>query len=108
MQRRRLTFTVWLLWCGVHVAATVVIFSVLAGVRYSLGYSLDRGWWPSAAIVVLFTPVSGFVLALMNVESFNRKIPDHFCKTCGYDLTGNVTGRCSECGGRLDSADPAD
>jgi hypothetical protein len=23
-----------------------------------------------------------------------------FCPTCGYDLTGNVSGTCPECGGR--------
>lgn len=23
---------------------------------------------------------------------------DHFCRQCGYDLTGNVSGRCPECG----------
>ena len=23
---------------------------------------------------------------------------DYTCPVCGYDLTGNLTGRCSECG----------
>jgi hypothetical protein len=27
-----------------------------------------------------------------------RRIPLHCCHKCGYDLTGNVTGRCPECG----------
>lgn len=26
------------------------------------------------------------------------RIPPGHCKTCGYDLTGNVSGKCSECG----------
>jgi hypothetical protein len=26
-----------------------------------------------------------------------RYVPGH-CRSCGYDLTGNVTGRCPECG----------
>ena len=102
MQRKRVTISVWLTWCGIHVAATLVIFSVVAGVRYALGYSVGLQSLPSAVIVVLFAPISGFVLALAHVERFNTKIPDHYCKTCGYDLTGNVTGRCSECGAKLD------
>ena len=26
------------------------------------------------------------------------RIPPGHCRHCGYDLTGNVSGRCSECG----------
>jgi hypothetical protein len=26
------------------------------------------------------------------------KPPPRFCPECGYNLTGNVSGRCSECG----------
>lgn len=29
-----------------------------------------------------------------------RRSPPHCCQGCGYDLTGNTSGRCSECGGR--------
>lgn len=28
----------------------------------------------------------------------DRRIPPGHCTTCGYDLTGNVSGRCPECG----------
>jgi len=28
-----------------------------------------------------------------------RSIPPGYCQECGYDLTGNVSGRCPECGG---------
>ncbi len=27
-----------------------------------------------------------------------RRIPPGHCEKCGYDLTGNVSGRCPECG----------
>ncbi len=27
-----------------------------------------------------------------------RRIPPGHCQQCGYDLTGNVSGRCPECG----------
>ncbi len=34
-----------------------------------------------------------------------RRIPPGHCKKCGYNLTGNVSGICSECGHSLDSAE---
>ncbi len=27
-----------------------------------------------------------------------RRIPPDRCQECGYDLTGNVSGKCPECG----------
>ncbi len=30
-----------------------------------------------------------------------RRTPDGHCRCCGYDLTVNVSGRCSECGLRV-------
>src|SRR5437899_651347 len=39
-----------------------------------------------------FLPVAG---ALWYLDP--RRLPGH-CPKCGYDLTGNTTGRCPECG----------
>ena len=33
-----------------------------------------------------------------------RALPDH-CRTCGYDLTANASGRCPECGSPIPPAD---
>ena len=41
----------------------------------------------------------------------DRRFPSGHCQPCGYDLTGNVTGVCPECGTPQpgqDSADPGD
>ena len=45
------------------------------------------------------------VLALVPVILFrrhDRHFPPGHCQKCGYDLTGNVSGRCPECGTRID------
>jgi hypothetical protein len=31
-------------------------------------------------------------------ETVQRRIPPHCCQSCGYDLTGNTSGTCPECG----------
>jgi len=33
----------------------------------------------------------------------NRRREEGLCISCGYDLTGNVTGRCPECGTEIES-----
>lgn len=43
---------------------------------------------------------AGLKVGLMGVnpESVERTLNPALCKGCGYDLTGNVSGLCSECG----------
>ncbi len=44
-------------------------------------------------------PLTTFALpiGLMMWLDRRRRLPDH-CKKCGYNLTGNVSGICPECG----------
>jgi len=51
------------------------------------------GWiplWVPFCIVLLPTAAAW-------VRDWRRRPPGH-CPACGYDLTGNVSGRCPECG----------
>jgi hypothetical protein len=55
-----------------------------------------RGEW------VIIVPL-WCVLALVGAPTLlmwhlDRRIPPGHCQRCGYDLTGNVSGRCPECG----------
>ena len=34
-----------------------------------------------------------------------RKLGDNICSHCGYDLTGNESGKCSECGEVVETTD---
>jgi hypothetical protein len=35
---------------------------------------------------------------------FDRRHPPHCCQGCGYDLTGNTSGACPECGQPINPA----
>jgi hypothetical protein len=75
--------------------------------------------WRILCIVLLFIPLVGLLVllsvnaeanrafkragirvGLMGVadESVRRRLLGNLCLECGYDLTGNVSGICSECG----------
>lgn len=51
-------------------------------------------------------PLVVITLAICLVFAWVRPRPRdaRHCVSCGYDLTGNVSGRCPECGTRLDRA----
>lgn len=47
-------------------------------------------------IPFLLTTVPAAILWLRD-----RATPSHCCQTCAYDLTGNTSGVCPECGNRI-------
>ena len=44
-------------------------------------------------------PISLFTLGLFWLD--RRRIPPGHCQECGYNLTGNVSGVCPECGAKI-------
>jgi len=50
----------------------------------------------------LLVLITGVVHAAM-YRSKTSQLPGH-CRRCGYNLTGNVSGRCPECGTEIDLA----
>ena len=82
--------------------------TVLCGypLRYTHGQLLKRytstrrsitiqfpAWFP----FVLFAAYPSFVLVRGSLRRLHRR-KHGLCVHCGYDLTGNVSGRCPECG----------
>lgn len=55
--------------------------------------------WHYEALLPMWLPTALLALtaALFWKRSFRRIRPGH-CRECGYDLTGNTSGVCSECG----------
>jgi hypothetical protein len=96
----------------------VQIFIIIGVVRLLAAMSVHI-IWRILYIVLLFAPCinllvllvinrratralrnAGLRVGLMGVpdEQVVRRLSVHLCKVCSYDLTGNISGRCPECG----------
>lgn len=66
-------------------------------------------WWPVFTEKTVLIPLwIAFVLLLVPsllVWRRSRRPPPGFCLKCGYDLAGNVSGVCSECGLKIESTE---
>jgi len=61
--------------------------------RYVMMWSLSVPFW----VPLLLLSVYPGTQAALLLRRRRRHRPGH-CQHCGYDLTGNVSGRCPECG----------
>lgn len=54
----------------------------------------------SVILIVFLGPVIGVLIAALLMKRIDRDhaYPPGTCRSCGYNLTGNVSGRCPECG----------
>ncbi len=62
------------------------------------------------SIVIGLPALLAYVVSRMTYTRMRwRTIDDpdgRYCRHCGYDLTGNVSGRCPECGEPVEAAGP--
>lgn len=71
-------------------------------------------WWPEiewtsefkTIIIPLWIPSVLLGALTLVLWRRTRRFPPGQCRRCGYNLTGNVSGVCPECGQRVDSAKP--
>jgi len=98
----------WLVagFCVVHVVALMACvwsFDILYGFFFyhrrddPVYAALER----IAPLLLWSTPAWALLWAWLYVRTLNallRRRPGVHCAACGYDLTGNVSGRCPECG----------
>ena len=68
-------------------------------------------WWPVVAgALVVATVGLGMALFVAWPVWYARRqlwrLLPHLCDGCGYDLTGNASGRCPECGRTIEPPSP--
>ena len=75
----------------------LLIFAPIEGL-----YVLKRFVFPNTPTIYLMPILLPFVvIGFIFLKRINKQHPPGCCSTCGYDLTGNVSGKCPECGTAL-------
>ena len=80
--------TVWLTGCVQEVVASVTPAAVSAR-------DYDRFLDGAIAVCVVLPGLKTAVLVMRFTQPNHKR---NRCRSCGYDLTGNVSGNCPECG----------
>jgi hypothetical protein len=104
--------TAWLPWIFLLLFPGLV-FTITIAERQLLGSGLRDLGVPGpliraasffGTIGVLLVPIG--VLLHRCIRRRVWQLVPHLCDGCGYDLTGNTSGRCPECGRRRGAAAP--
>ena len=96
MRRRwRTIFLVTGTTLSVLIAVAFVVSAWFAGWNEWEGSNRPRGSHITMLLYALFLVVAASTLAVWRLVP---RYPRGHCKHCGYNLTGNVSGRCPECG----------
>jgi len=77
-----------------------LLYSLRPSIQTPTGAFMDVGIVAGALFMLLLWMVSALGVCLRH-RSLKRVEPDTshvYCAPCGYDLTGNVSGVCPECG----------
>ena len=61
------------------------------------GVTSDAWWAGYQLFIGAAIGLPGVVVALAVAATGRKPRPGH-CRACGYDLTGNISGKCPECG----------
>src|SRR5262249_34022481 len=61
-------------------------------------------WWTFGISPVIPFGVGTVVLVFLRIKA--RKLGAFCCKSCGYNLTANISGICPECGAASKAATP--
>jgi hypothetical protein len=96
-------------WVGLTLSITIVLLILYHVVLWPTGFfrraaSAWAGW--SYSSLVFVTPWLAAIASTMWIRRNLPKSPGH-CSTCGYDLTGNMSGVCPECGVQIAEKAPS-
>ncbi|MGB0716927.1 MAG: hypothetical protein ACPGXK_13680 [Phycisphaerae bacterium] len=90
-------------WSAALVLAPVSFLVIVVGLwLVSVGAQPVLGRIPDLLLVVIVTFASLFGTGWVATSTYNRlrwqRVDYPACYACGYDMTGNTTGACPECG----------
>lgn len=91
-------------WRAKYRSFVLFCISCLIASAIACGWMLRRSDVPHHVLHIAFLFFLLFAMLLLSLVCAGmkyrdrRRIPPHCCQRCGYNLTGNVSGICPECG----------
>lgn len=84
------------IWAGLVVCVLFIAIHVFSFCKEVQGGEplMDNSVFVGIEVI---TSLFGVVISKLIWWDRRRRLPLH-CKKCGYNLTGNVSGKCPECG----------
>ncbi len=88
---------------GNIVAVIPLFLCSIAGVSKALRWLHSMPLWATACVAALglFQGLALWSALLAQTYIWRRRLATGICLRCGYNLTGNVSGICPECGTRV-------
>lgn len=91
---------------SILLALLLLVLGLLAG-KYALYFLNDSepGYWVGftmcTGVAITFLAASGLFLNLRREGYRRQRASAGLCVACGYNLTGNTSGVCPECGQKI-------
>ena len=109
LEARRKSFNHWQTWLAEFAALGVAVIAICSGVSLAIIERLSTLLLGSIGSALMVG--ASALWAEQTIIQFARpylrgRIGTH-CDRCDYDLTGNLTGICPECGRRLENGNPS-
>jgi len=99
MSRMKRTHGVVLALVGWGVGLLLIMEAVALFTSLAKPMTWFRAWMPLLFGALVFTPWEILFLRwLLTTDAARKRRERNECPTCGYCLTGNVSGTCPECG----------
>jgi len=91
-------------WAGVATCTLVILIKSVVRIWFLASaqgpHFVDTSWW--ACLWIVFDVAAVWTMGVSAYLWWNdRPFPTGHCQACGYDLRGNVSGRCPECGNEV-------
>ena len=91
---------------GACIVWTPAVCYVTANIVASWGFIVTRPFLRervAVALVIYWGSLALLVLITFQLWRRARRHPPGRCQECAYDLTGNVSGVCPECGTKIEA-----
>ncbi len=87
-------------WLEVYSTNAPFPFTTVGPSSYTI-HAVALAWTISSSLLVA-------VISLWVIKSLPWWVDPNICYECGYNLTGNITGKCPECGEELMARHPVE